>query len=57
MCSGIDALFGEEERSTVVYSAIHHRKLERDGPWILANVANQTGCDPLAALDMTPSPH
>ena len=55
MCSGIDSIFGKDERSVVKYSAIHHRYLEGwPGQRILGKVARVTGCDPLAALDMTP---
>ena len=67
MCLGIDALFsktGEEEgvgggdgddsRSEALYSAIHLRSFEGHGAQMLAKTARKTGCDPLAASEMTP---
>lgn len=69
MCSVIDAMFGggnnnmngndvEKESTAVanmVYSVIHSRSLEGDpGIRLLARIAKNSGCDPMAALDMEP---
>ncbi|KAL7530349.1 hypothetical protein ACHAXR_003440 [Thalassiosira sp. AJA248-18] len=54
MCSGIDALFGEKQR-TAVYSVVHSRTLEgAPGLRLLRTVARKSGCDPVAALEMEP---
>lgn len=58
MCSGIDALIdGEvlENRSPGKYTVIHIRYLEgKPGVRLLALESLRTGCDPAAALLMTP---
>jgi len=56
MCSGINAVFFQESsnETPIIYSAIHHRQLEHGGAAILKNAAKNSGCHPLAALDMTP---
>jgi len=57
MCSGIDSIFGKEDRNVVKYSAIHHRYLEGwPGEHILGIVARGIVCDPLATLDKTMTP-
>lgn len=54
MCSGINAMFGED-RQSAIYSVIHSRTLEGDpGFRLLANVARKAGCDKVAALEMRP---
>jgi len=54
MCSVIEAIFGNEKHSAV-YSVVHSRSLEgRPGQRLLRKIARNTGCDPRAALDMTP---
>lgn len=55
MCSGIDAVFGNE-KSHVIYSVIHSRHLEELGPDILGGICTETKakCDPMAALEMRP---
>ena len=52
MCSGIKALFGNQKN--VIYSVIHQRSLEDAGITLLKRVARNSGCDPEAALHMTP---
>ena len=53
--SGIDSLFGVQDRNAAVYSVIHLRYLEgKPGISILSEVSKLTGCDPRAALDMRP---
>lgn len=55
MCSGINAIFGEEERGKAMYSVIHSRTLEGEpGFRLLGTVARRSGCDPVAALEMKP---
>lgn len=67
MCSGINALFNEagkgevvgvgdevDHRSSALYSVIHVRYFEGHGAWMLRRTANRTGCDPVAAQEMTP---
>ena len=53
MCSVLDALFGEE-KFFATYSVIHSRTLEKAGLRLLARIAEGTGCDPVAALEMEP---
>merc|ERR1719296_147762 len=54
MCSGLDSIFGSETYSTT-YSVIHSRSLEGDpGMRLLSRIARNSGCDPMAALDMDP---
>ena len=53
MCEGIDAIFGKDS-SSVIYSVIHLRKLEKVGYAILGAVSKHTGCDPRAAIEMRP---
>lgn len=54
MCSVLDAIFGRE-RHNAVYSVVHSRSLEGDpGKQLLARIARNIGCDPMAALDMEP---
>eukprot|EP01082_Thalassiosira_pseudonana_P014668 g13370.t1 g13370 contig8:527562-536153(+) len=54
MCSGIDAIFGEQ-RSSVYYSVIHSRHLEgAPGVRLMKRMARLSGCDPTAALEMRP---
>ena len=54
MCSGINAIFGEERRSAM-YSVIHSRSLEgAPGLRLLGRIAKKSGCDPVAALEMKP---
>lgn len=54
MCSGIDAIFGDE-RQSVIYSVIHSRYLEGEpGIRLLAHLSQTSGCDPTAALEMRP---
>jgi len=54
MCSVLNAIFGNEQHSAV-YSVVHSRSLEGEpGLKLLGRIANKVGCDPVAALDMTP---
>lgn len=53
MCSGINALFGNDKKN-VIYSVIHQRSLEEAGKTLLGRVSRFSGCDPEAALHMTP---
>lgn len=54
MCSGIDALFGTK-RKHAIYSVIHVRSLEGEpGKRRMKRLAQDTGCDPNAALHMNP---
>jgi len=54
MCSGINAIFGEE-RTHVVYSAIHNRHLEgAPGVRLMQRMSRGSGCHPTAALEMEP---
>jgi len=52
MCSGFKALFGDNKNA--IYSVIHSRSLEEAGKTLLGKVAKNSGCDPEAALHMTP---
>jgi len=59
MCSGINAIFGKDERSSAMYSVIHSRTKSRTlagdpGFTLLGTVARKSGCDPAAALEMRP---
>jgi len=55
MCSGINAIFGEKERSSAMYSVIHSRALEGEpGYRLLGAIGRRSGCDPTAALKMKP---
>lgn len=55
MCTGIDAMFGPDKRSSQIYSVIHSRNLEgKAGHELLERVALNSGCDPEAALNMEP---
>ncbi|KAL7527725.1 hypothetical protein ACHAWF_002284 [Thalassiosira exigua] len=48
MCTGIDSIFGKEDRSYAVYSTIHLRYLEgKPGREILGRMSQSTGCDPV----------
>jgi hypothetical protein len=53
LCSGIDAIFGNETRY-VKYTAIHSRNLEGAGPKMMQQFCKQHGCDPAGAIEMTP---
>ena len=54
MCSVLDAMFGDSKDSAM-YSVIHSRSLEGPpGERLLSRVAQFSGCDPKAALDMEP---
>ncbi|KAL3799103.1 hypothetical protein HJC23_002231 [Cyclotella cryptica] len=54
MCSGIEALFGEEKKH-VLYSVIHSRHLEgAPGLRLLGRVCHFAKCHPTAALEMRP---
>ena len=54
MCSVLDAIFGGE-RDSAVYSVVHSRSLEGDpGLRLLGRIADDSGCDRTAALDMEP---
>jgi len=54
MCSVLEAVFSNEKHSAV-YSVVHSRSLEgRPGLRLLGKIAKNVGCDPVAALDMTP---
>ena len=54
MCSGIDALFGTN-RKHAIFSVIHVRSLEGEpGKRRMKRLAQDTGCDPNAALHMKP---
>ena len=55
MCTGINALFGPDKRSSQKYSVIHSQNLEGyAGHELLGRVAKNSGCDPEAALNMEP---
>jgi len=55
MCAGINAIFGEKERSSAMYSVIHSRALEGEPDYrLLGAIARRSGCDPMAALEMKP---
>jgi len=54
MCSVLEAIFGSEKHSAV-YSVVHSRTMEGDpGLRLLGQIANRSGCDPVAALNMEP---
>ncbi|KAK1741961.1 hypothetical protein QTG54_007534 [Skeletonema marinoi] len=54
MCSGIDAIFGEDSNK-VVYSVLHSRSLEgQSGVKLMQRMSQSSGCHPTAALDMEP---
>jgi hypothetical protein len=54
MCSVLDAVFGSEKQS-MAYSVIHSRSLEGEvGLLFLGRIAQNTNCDPVAALNMEP---
>jgi len=54
MCSVLEAIFGNEQHSAV-YSVVHSRSLEGEpGLKLMRRIAKNVGCDPVAALDMTP---
>lgn len=54
MCSVIDAMFGNEKQ-TAKYSVIHSRTLEGEpGLRLLGRISRNSGCDPVAALNMEP---
>jgi len=54
MCSVLNAMFGKD-KDTIMYSVIHSRSLEGlPGQRMLAKIAERSGCDPMAALDMNP---
>ena len=52
MCSGIKSLFNDQKN--VIYSVVHQRSLEHAGRTLLGRVSKFSGCDPEAALHMTP---
>jgi hypothetical protein len=55
MCSGIDAVFGNHDKSRVIYSVIHSRHLEgAPGLRLLSKVCRHAKCDATAALEMRP---
>ena len=57
LCSGIQSLFGENGKSldATIYTVIHSRHLEgKSGTRRLGRLARLTGCDPKAALELTP---
>eukprot|EP00584_Thalassiosira_punctigera_P010576 CAMPEP_0172533386 /NCGR_PEP_ID=MMETSP1067-20121228/6117_1 /TAXON_ID=265564 ORGANISM="Thalassiosira punctigera, Strain Tpunct2005C2" /NCGR_SAMPLE_ID=MMETSP1067 /ASSEMBLY_ACC=CAM_ASM_000444 /LENGTH=462 /DNA_ID=CAMNT_0013318031 /DNA_START=39 /DNA_END=1424 /DNA_ORIENTATION=- len=56
MCSGVDAIFpDDEERRTAVYSVIHSRHQEgHPGIHHMAVMSRRSGCDPSGALYMEP---
>ncbi|KAL7454705.1 hypothetical protein ACHAWC_008815 [Mediolabrus comicus] len=56
MCSGINAIFGQEEgRRDVIYTAIHNRHLEgAPGIRLMQRMRRGSGCHPTAALEMRP---
>ena len=55
MCSGLKAVFGTNTKSSVIYTAIHQRHLEgAPGKRLLWKVAQKSGCDSTAALNMEP---
>jgi len=55
MCSGINAIFGEDQRSSAMYSVIHSRSLEGEpGYRMLRILSKRSGCDRAAALEMEP---
>mmetsp|Transcript_4073 Transcript_4073/g.6723 ORF Transcript_4073/g.6723 Transcript_4073/m.6723 type:complete len:280 (+) Transcript_4073:275-1114(+) len=55
MCSGINAIFGKDQRSSAMYSVIHSRAIEGESGYrLLSAIARRSGCDPKAALEMKP---
>ncbi|KAL7531302.1 hypothetical protein ACHAXR_003966, partial [Thalassiosira sp. AJA248-18] len=54
MCSGIDSLFGQKDRTSAVYSVIHLRHMEGGGGKFMKVQAAFSGWDPLGALEMSP---
>ena len=55
MCSGLDAVFGTNIKSSVIYTVIHARHLEgKPGKRLLWNIGKRSGCDFNAALNMEP---
>mmetsp|Transcript_4074 Transcript_4074/g.6724 ORF Transcript_4074/g.6724 Transcript_4074/m.6724 type:complete len:280 (+) Transcript_4074:275-1114(+) len=55
MCSGINAIFGKDQRSSAMYSVIHSRSLEGEpGYRLLRVLSKRSGCDRAAALEMKP---
>lgn len=54
MCSGINAIFGED-RNNVLYTVIHNRHLEgAPGIRLMQRMSRGSGCHPTAALEMRP---
>ena len=54
MCSVLNSMFGNEKPSAV-YSVIHGRSLEGEpGYELLGRIAENSGCDPAAAIDLEP---
>ena len=54
MCSGINAIFGEEAPGAI-YSVIHNRHLEgAPGIRLMQRMTRGSGCHPTAALEMEP---
>jgi len=55
MCSVLDTMFVNQDMNTIKYSVIHSRSLEGEpGKFLLGRIAEFSGCDDQAALDMTP---
>ena len=55
MCSVLDTMFVNQDVNTLKYSVIHSRSLEGEpGKFLLGRIAEFSGCDDQAALDMTP---
>jgi len=55
MCSVLDTMFVNQDVNTIKYSVIHSRSLEGEpGKFLLGRIAEFSGCDDQAALDMTP---
>ena len=54
MCSVLDATFGDTKQSAV-YSVIHSRSMEGEpGYKLLGRIAENSGCDPRAAINLEP---
>ncbi|KAL7530749.1 hypothetical protein ACHAWF_003493, partial [Thalassiosira exigua] len=54
MCSALTAAFDADALPSTRYSVVHSRSMEGAGAKILGKIARETGCDPVAALDMEP---
>jgi hypothetical protein len=54
MCSGIDAVFGADNKE-VIYSTIHQRSMEgQAGITLMQRMSKASGCHPTAAISMEP---